>query len=229
MLHILVIEDDKSTALNLVKGLVEKGFSAKSVRDGESGLKEAQNPLYDVILVDRMLPKLDGLSIVKALREQDIDTPILMLTALGEVDNTIEGLTAGADDYMAKPFAFAELVARILTLTKRHKKVPQDTVLLRFGDIRLDKIERKVTLGGDDIHLQPREFKLLEYFMENSGQTVTRNMLLKHVWSYDFDPQTNVVDVQVSRLRTKLKSDITAIKSIRGQGYALLLQRDSID
>lgn len=224
MLHILIIEDDKSTALNLVKGFVEKGFSAKSVRDGETGLKEAHNPHYDVIIVDRMLPKLDGLSIVKALRQDDIDTPILMLTALGEVDNTVEGLSAGADDYMSKPFAFAELVARILTLSKRHKKNNQDTVHMRFGDIKLDKMEREVILGDEKIHLQPREFKLLEYLMENSGETVTRNMLLKHVWSYDFDPQTNVVDVQVSRLRNKLKSDVTTIKSIRGRGYALVLQ-----
>ncbi len=168
--------------------------------------------------------RLDGLSLVKKLREDGVETPVLMLTALGQVDNTIEGLKAGADDYMTKPFAFAELVARLHTLTKRHHKVSPEALVLRFGDIEVDKITRKVCLGDQTVTLQPREFKLLEYFMENAGETLTRNMLLKNVWDYDFDPQTNVVDVQVSRLRNKLKSDITAIKSIRGRGYALVLQ-----
>lgn len=225
-MRILIIEDDKGTALNLVKGLNEKGLSAKTVADGETGLMEAQKPNYDVIVVDRMLPKLDGLSVVKILREQQIDTPILMLTALSEVDNTIEGLTAGADDYMAKPFAFAELVARLFALTKRYKKIAEDkeSIHLKFGDIELDKITREVTQNEEKISLQPREFKLLEYLMENAGETVTRNMLLENVWGYDFDPQTNVVDVQVSRLRNKLDTEVVTIKSIRGQGYAIVLQ-----
>ncbi len=221
-MHILVIEDDVAAAGFLVKGLTENGHVVDQASDGETGLQMAISAPFDVLIVDRMLPGLDGLSLVKRLRALDIVTPVLFLSALGDVDQRVEGLQAGGDDYLIKPYAMSELLARIESLVRRHAP-DQVASKLEVADLRLDVLTRDVRRGAERISLQPREFKLLEFLMRHSGQVVTRTMLLEHVWDYHFDPQTNVIDVQVSRLRGKIDKgfSVPLLHTIRGAGYML--------
>ena len=202
-MRILVIEDDRETASYLVKALREAGHVADQAHDGESGLERASHGEYDVLIVDRMLPKRDGLSLIAELRASANNVPVLILSALGQVDDRVTGLRAGGDDYLPKPYAFSELLARVEVLGRRG--VPQEAqTVYRVANLELDRLARKVHRGGEPINLQPREFRLLEYLMKNAGTVVTRTMLLEKVWDYHFDPQTNVIDVHVSRLRAKI-------------------------
>ena len=221
-MHILIIEDDSEAAGWLVKGLKEAGHIADHAVDGEEGLAMARDGDYDVLIVDRMMPKMDGLTVVRTLREESDMTPALFLSALGDVEDKVEGLRAGGDDYLAKPYAFSELLARVEGLGRRKTAEPVRT-RLKVGDMEMDLLKRKVTRGGGEILLQPREFKLLEYLMRNAGSVVTRTMLLENVWDYHFDPQTNVIDVHVSRLRGKIDKgfDKPLLHTIRGAGYML--------
>ena len=202
-MRILLIEDDKKSAHYLVKGLAESGHVSDYAQDGETGLHLALTGQYDVIVCDRMLPFRDGLSIIKVLRADNNSTPILVLSALGEVDDRVEGLRAGGDDYLVKPFAFNELTARLEALTRRNRHDVQSDVI-RVADLLLDYRKQLVTRNGKIIRLQPREHRLLEYLMRHAHQVVTRTMLLEQVWDLNFDPQTNVIDVQISRLRSKI-------------------------
>jgi two-component system OmpR family response regulator len=221
-MRVLVIEDDRDAASWLMKGLAESGHVADHAADGESGLNLALESIHDILIVDRMLPKLDGLSIVRTLRAKGITTPVLILSALSEVDERVRGLRAGGDDYLAKPYSFAELLARIEGLGRRSGHETQETKL-QACDLELDLLTRSVTRGGQNIPLQPREFKLLEYLMRNAGHIVTRTMLLENVWDYHFDPQTNVIDVHISRLRAKIDKgfDEPLLQTIRGAGYMI--------
>ncbi len=221
-MRILVIEDDDATASYLVKGLTESGYTVERAADGRDGLFMASEGGYDAIVADRMMPKLDGLAVVRALRESGVVTPVLVLSALDRVDERVRGLKAGGDDYLTKPFAFAELLARLEALLRRPP--PSDTVTrLAVGDLHLDLLTRGVTRAGRRIDLQPREFKLLEFLMRRAGQVVTRTMLLEGVWDYHFDPQTNVIDVHISRLRQKIDKDFDPplLHTVRGAGYCL--------
>lgn len=222
-MHVLIIEDDKDVAAYIAKGLSESGYITDTAHTGTEGLNMAQSNQYDIIIVDRMLPELDGLSIIQKLREEGNSTPVLILSALGEVDDRVEGLAAGGDDYLVKPYAFSELLARVQALTRRRNTDIQDHMTLEVADLHLDRLKRKVTRGGKKINLQPREFRLLEYLMSNAGQVVTRTMLLEKVWEYHFDPQTNVIDVHISRLRSKIDKDfdVQLIHTERGAGYSL--------
>lgn len=221
-MRILVIEDDEKAAAYVVKGLAESGHTADHAADGEDGFEMAAYGDYDVLVVDRMLPKLDGLTLVARLRADGLRTPILFLSALGEVDDRVKGLRAGGDDYLVKPYAFSELLARIEALARRSNPNDVET-RLKVGDLELDVLTRRVTRNGQEIALQPREFRLLEYLMRNAGHVVTRTMLLEHVWDYHFDPQTNVIDVHISRLRAKIDRDFAAalLHTVRGAGYSL--------
>jgi two-component system OmpR family response regulator len=221
-MKILVIEDDSETRRFLAKGLRESGHLVEEASNGHDGMHQALEGNHDLAVVDRMLPGVDGLSIIKAMRDADMRTPVLILSALGEVDDRVEGLRAGGDDYLVKPFAFAELNARIDALTRRVDGDAPATVL-EAGDLRLDLLKRTVTREGKPIRLQPREFKLLEFLMRHQGQVVTRTMLLEGVWDYHFDPQTNVIDVHISRLRAKVDKDfdVALIHTVRGAGYRL--------
>ena len=221
-MKLLVIEDDRDAAAYLAKGLNESGHTVDHALDGNSGLEMALAGQYDALIVDRMLPKRDGLSIIKTLREANITTPALVLSALGEVDDRVQGLTAGGDDYLVKPFAFSELLARLQALARRVHPEQQRT-FLKVADLELDCLKRKVTRDGQKILLQPREFRLLEYLMRHEGQVVTRTMLLENVWDYHFDPQTNVIDVHISRLRGKIDKDFDRplLHTVRGAGYSL--------
>ncbi|MBT3991534.1 MAG: response regulator transcription factor [Rhodospirillaceae bacterium] len=221
-MRILVIEDDKEAAGYMLKGLSESGHVADHAADGEDGLALAGEGSYDVLIVDRMLPKLDGLSVVEKLRSEGQQVPILFLSALGEVDDRVKGLKAGGDDYLVKPYAFTELLARIEALVRRQNPAEVETNF-KVGDLELDLLSRQATRAGTDIQLQPREFRLLEYLMRHAGQIVTRTMLLENVWDYHFDPQTNVIDVHISRLRTKIDKDFDAplLHTVRGAGYCL--------
>lgn len=221
-MRILVIEDDEKAAGYLVKGLSESGHVVDHAADGPGGLGLAVNESYDLIIVDRMLPGIDGLSVVEALRKNGNDVPVLFLSALGEVDDRVKGLSAGGDDYLVKPFAFAELLARIEALARRGRGHTEDTTL-HLGDLEVDLLSRQVLRAGVEIRLQPREFMLLEYLMRHAGQVVTRTMLLEHVWDYHFDPQTNVIDVHISRLRQKIDKNFSPplLHTIRGAGYCL--------
>jgi two-component system OmpR family response regulator len=221
-MRILVIEDDKKAAAYVVKGLAESGHTADHASDGEDGFAMAMHGDYDVLVVDRMLPKLDGLTLVARLRADGLRTPILFLSALGEVDDRVKGLRAGGDDYLVKPYAFSELLARIEALARRNNPNDVET-RLKVGDLELDVLTRRVTRAGQDIPLQPREFRLLEYLMRNAGHVVTRTMLLEHVWDYHFDPQTNVIDVHISRLRAKIDRDFATplLHTVRGAGYSI--------
>jgi two-component system OmpR family response regulator len=221
-MRILVIEDDRDAAAYLVKGLSESGHVADLATDGEEGLALARENVHDVLIVDRMLPKLDGLSIIRTLRAEGNGTPVLVLSALGDVDERVKGLRAGGDDYLAKPYAFAELLARIEGLIRRKGQEPAQTKLKASG-LEMDLLSRTVTRDGTSILLQPREFKLLEYLMRNAGHVVTRTMLLENVWDYHFDPQTNVIDVHVSRLRSKIDKgfDKPILETVRGAGYMI--------
>ena len=221
-MKILVIEDDREAAEYLEKALVEAGHTAHVARDGETGFSLADAESYDVLIVDRMLPRRDGLSVIAGLRARGNETPALILSALGEVDDRVKGLRAGGDDYLTKPYAFAELLARIEVLNRRATVRDGETVY-RAGDLELDRLSHTVKRGGKEITLQPREFRLLEYLMRHGGQVVTRTMLLENVWDYHFDPQTNVIDVHVSRLRSKIEKgyDKPLLHTVRGAGYML--------
>ncbi len=221
-MRILLIEDDKEVAAYLLKALREAGHVPDHATDGETGAGMASEGGYDVLVVDRMLPKKDGLSIVEEMRARGDQTPVLILSALGQVDDRVTGLRAGGDDYLAKPYAFSELLARIEALGRRHKPGEAETVY-RIGDLELDRLGHAVSRSGQPIVLQPREFRLLEYLMKHGGQVVTRTMLLENVWDYHFDPQTNVIDVHISRLRGKIDKGFAEplLHTIRGAGYMI--------
>jgi two-component system OmpR family response regulator len=221
-MRILVVEDDEKTATYIVKGLSESGYTVDAVADGRNGLFQATDREYDVLVVDRMLPGLDGLALVQALLAAKVGTPVLFLSALSQVDDRVKGLRAGGDDYLAKPFAFSELLARIEALGLRRSDAVVQTKLA-LGGLEMDLIERRVKRDGKLIELQPREFKLLEYLMRHAGQVVTRTMLLEGVWDYYFDPQTNVIDVHISRLRQKIDKGFeeALLHTVRGAGYCI--------
>jgi two-component system OmpR family response regulator len=221
-MRILLIEDDKQAAAYLVKGLSEGGYTVEHAPDGRDGLFLAMSEPFDLVIVDRMLPGLDGLAIIQALRAQGHKTPILILSALAQVDDRVRGLRAGGDDYLTKPYSFAELMARLEALLRRGQSSAVDTTLA-VGGLSMDLVARTVTRDGRRIDLQPREFRLLEYLMRHAGQVVTRTMLLEAVWDYHFDPQTNVIDVHVSRLRQKIDKgyDKALLHTVRGAGYTL--------
>jgi len=222
-MRVLLVEDDADVAAYLLKGLRELGYSVDHAADGKDGLLLASTEEYDVIIVDRMLPGIDGLSIIKTLRASGKATPILILSALGEVDDRVTGLRAGGDDYLTKPFAFSELQARLDALLRRSTNSPTIETLLRVADLELDLLTRVARRGDQVIELQPREYRLLEYLMQNAGRVVTRTMLLEKVWDYYFDPQTNVIDVHISRLRSKIDKgfDSALLHTVRGAGYML--------
>ena len=222
VMRALIIEDDAEAAEYLAKGLRESGHAAEVVGDGRDGLLHAATGRFDVLIVDRMLPGLDGLSLVHHLRATGQTTPVLFLSALGEVDDRVKGLRAGGDDYLVKPYAFSELLARVENLARRRTTTPVATKLA-FADLELDLLSRKVTRAGRAIDLQPREFQLLEVLLRHPGQVMTRTMLLETVWDYHFDPQTNVIDVHISRLRQKVDRgfDVPLIHTVRGAGYCL--------
>lgn len=221
-MHILLIEDDRRSAEYLRKGLGECGHVVDHAADGEDGLHLALTGSYDVIVADRMLPLRDGLSIVRMLRADKNATPVLILSALGEVDDRVEGLHAGGDDYLVKPFAFSELLARLEALTRRGQGTDPEQHL-KLADLIIDLRRQTVTRAGKPIRLQPREFRLLEYLARHAEQVVTRTMLLEQVWDFRFDPQTNVIDVQISRLRGKIDREFTPplLHTVRGAGYKL--------
>jgi len=221
-MKLLVVEDDRETASYLVKGLGESGYTVDRAADGREGLFMASSGGYDAIVLDRMLPGMDGLTMLSALRAAEIRTPALILSALGSVDDRVKGLRAGGDDYLVKPFAFSELLARLEALLRRGSAA-QVTTALRVADLELDLLTRTVRRCGKPIDLLPREFRLLEYLMRNADHVVTRTMLLEHVWDYHFDPQTNVIDVHVSRLRQKIDKtfDRPLLHTVRGAGYRL--------
>jgi DNA-binding response OmpR family regulator len=221
-MRILLIEDDKKTATFIAKGLERAGFAVDHAADGEDGLHLALNEAYDAAIVDVMLPKVDGLNLIGELRRRKIATPVIILSAKRTVDDRIRGLQTGGDDYLTKPFAFAELLARLRALIRRGSGAPEATSL-RAGELSLDLLRREVTRGERKIELQPREFALLEYLMRHAGEVVSKTMILEHVWGYTFEPQTNVVDVLVCRLRKKLESEPgqEILQTIRGLGYVL--------
>jgi len=221
-MRILVVEDDRESASWLIKGLTEAGHVADHSRDGAEGVALARERVHDVVVMDRMLPQLDGLAAIRMMRTEGIHTPVLILSALSDVDEKVKGLRAGGDDYLAKPYAFTELLARVETLARRRAAEPQPTKL-RTGDLEIDLLARTAQRAGKPILLQPREFKLLEYLMRNAGNVVTRTMLLENVWDYHFDPQTNVIDVHISRLRSKIDKGFgePLLHTVRGAGYTI--------
>ncbi|CCA90155.1 MULTISPECIES: response regulator transcription factor [unclassified Novosphingobium] len=223
---ILLVEDDEATAAYICKGLNEAGFTVDHATDGRDGFFQASDGTYQTIILDRMLPGLDGLAVLNALRAAGIETPVIFLSALGTSDDRVEGLLAGSDDYLAKPFAFAELLAR-LRLLLRKGSAPQAETKLTCRDLEVDLLSRKVRRAGVPVDLQPREFRLLEYLMRHANQVVTRTMLLEGVWDYHFDPGTNVVDVHISRLRKKIDnaSGEPLLHTVRGAGYLLGAER----
>jgi two-component system, OmpR family, response regulator len=218
----LLVEDDATIAEFISRGLREAGFAVDHETDGESGLGAALRHAYDVAIVDVMLPRRDGLSLIEELRRRKITTPVLILSARRSVDDRVRGLQTGGDDYLTKPFAFAELLARVQALLRRSAQ-SAETTTLTFEDLEIDLLSRKVTRAGRDIDLRPREFTLLEYLMRNAGRVVSKTMILSHVWAYQFDPQTNVVDVLISRLRDKIDRpfDRKLLQTVRGVGYVL--------
>jgi two-component system OmpR family response regulator len=222
-MRILIVEDDSEAAAYMAKAFREAGHVADHVGDGLEGYARAREEDYDVLIVDRMLPKLDGLSLIGGLRAQKIETPALILSALGQVDDRVKGLRAGGDDYLAKPYAFAELLARTEVLARRKQIGTGEDTVYRVHGLELDRLAHKLTRDGKEIQLQPREFRLLEYLMKHAGQVVTRTMLLENVWDYHFDPQTNVIDVHISRLRGKIDKgfDQPLLQTIRGAGYMI--------
>lgn len=225
-MRILFIEDDSQTSAYVARGLHEQGHVVDHSASGRDGLFLASGGSYDVMVIDRMLPGVDGLTIVKTIRGAGIKAPVLLLTTLGGINDRVEGLEAGADDYLTKPFAFAELLARVNALARRAPLTDQDTVL-RVGDLELDRLKRTVTRGGERIELQPQEFRLLEYLMRNAGQVVTRTMLLENVWEFHFDPHTSVVETHISRLRAKVDRKFAEelIHTVRGSGYFIGVSR----
>lgn len=223
-MRILIIEDDNQVASFIRKGLIESGWNVDAADNGKDGLFLAATERYDALIVDRMLPGVDGLTVIRTLRASENKTPALVLSALGEVDDRVQGLKAGGDDYLVKPFAFSELVARLEALVRRSRSAGEAPVtVLEVGDLKMDLLRREVYRSGRKIELQPREFQLLEFLMRHAGQVVTRTMLLEGVWNYHFDPQTNVIDVHVSRLRAKIDRDFPTplLHTVRGAGYRL--------
>jgi two-component system OmpR family response regulator len=220
---ILLVEDDHETAGYLLRGLAQEGHSVEHVTDGQEGLFRATGGTYDLVILDRMLPALDGLSVLRAIRAANISTPILVLSALASVGDRIDGLNGGSDDYLVKPFSFAELLARANALFRRSDARPTADPKITVGDVEVDPLSRTVRRLGRKIDLKPREYLLLEYFARNAGRVVTRTMLLEQVWDYHFDPGTNVIDVHVSRLRRKLEEgfDEPVLHTVRGAGYML--------
>jgi two-component system, OmpR family, response regulator len=220
--HVLLIEDDTEAARFLVKGLRESGYTVEHAADGRAGLTQTTSGQFDLVITDRMLPHVDGLTVIEAMRAKGIATPVLVLSALGGVDDRVRGLKAGGDDYLTKPFAFAELLARIEALLRRHPSAPHST-RLKVEDLEFDLIARRVTRGGRELDLTARELKLLEYLMRRAGQVVTRTMLLEGVWDLHFDPQSNLIDVHISRLRQAIDrgTDQPLIHTVRGTGYVL--------
>jgi len=224
-MRLLIVEDDRDAADYIARAFREVGHVADQAPDGEEGLAFALDRQYDVVIIDRMLPKRDGLSVIGELRAKGIETPVLILSALGQVDDRVKGLKAGGDDYLTKPYAFVELLARIDALMRRRSPVGVKT-RLEVGDLELDLLTRAATRSGQEIELQPREFRLLEYLMRHAGQVVTRTMLLESVWEYHFDPQTNVIDVHISRLRAKIDKGFEGqlLHTVRGAGYMIRSQ-----
>jgi two-component system, OmpR family, response regulator len=224
-MQVLIIEDDRDAAGYMAKGLKESGHNIETVHSGKEGLLMAAGADFDVLIVDRMLPELDGLSLVRTLRATGNQTPVLFVSALGDVDERVKGLRSGGDDYLAKPYAFSELLARLESLVRRSATgtTAGPETVLHYQDLSLDLLARRVTRAGRPIDLQPREFKLLEVLMRHAGQVMTRTMLLEKVWDYRFDPQTNVIDVHISRLRQKIDRGYAQplIQTIRGAGYSL--------
>ena len=218
----LLVEDDNTIADFVARGLREAGFAVDRAGDGEAGLSSALKQSYDVAIIDLMLPKRDGLSLIEALRRKRIATPVLILSARRSVDDRVRGLQSGGDDYLTKPFAFTELLARVQALVRRSTR-PAEPTTLTAGDLELDLLSRRVTRGGKPIDLRPREFALLEYLLRNTGKVVSKTMILSHVWEYSFDPQTNIVDVLVSRLRERIDRpfDQKLLHTVRGVGYVL--------
>ncbi|HEV3286838.1 MAG TPA: response regulator transcription factor [Steroidobacteraceae bacterium] len=221
-MHVLLIEDDTEAARFLVKGLRESGYTVEHAADGRAGLTQTTSGQFDLVITDRMLPHVDGLTVIEAMRAKGIATPVLVLSALGGVDDRVRGLKAGGDDYLTKPFAFAELLARIEALLRRHPSAPHST-RLKVEDLEFDLIARRVTRAGRELDLTARELKLLEYLMRRAGQVVTRTMLLEGVWDLHFDPQSNLIDVHISRLRQAIDrgTDQPLIHTVRGTGYVL--------
>jgi len=221
-MRVLIVEDDLTIAGFLIKGFKEGGFAVDHAADGEAGAHLALSVLYDVAIVDLMLPKLDGLSLIQRMRDQRIRTPVIILSAKHTVDDRIRGLESGGDDYLTKPFAFSELLARVQALIRRSSGAA-DATRLAVGDLAMDLVTRKVTREGREIALRPREFALLEYLMRNAGRVVSKTMILSHVWDYTFDPGTNVVDVLVFRLRDRIDKgfDRKMLQTVRGIGYVL--------
>jgi DNA-binding response OmpR family regulator len=220
--RVLVVEDDRKIATFVAKGLREAGYAADHVTSGEEALALVETYPFDAAIVDIMLPGMDGLALIERMRKKQINTPVIILSARQSVDDRIRGLKAGGDDYLTKPFSFSELLMRVRALLRR-SSMAQSPVKLRAGDLEMDLLRREVTRGGKRIELQPREFALLEYMMRNEGIVLSKTVILEHVWGYHFDPQTNVVDVLVSRLRNKIDRDFDAklIGTIRGVGYVL--------
>jgi two-component system, OmpR family, response regulator len=218
----LVVEDDPTIADFVARGLREASFAVDEALDGDAGLDAARRQAYDVAIVDLMLPKRDGLALIEELRRRGVTTPVLILSARRTVDDRVRGLQAGGDDYLTKPFAFAELLARVQALVRRASRAPEPTTLT-FQDLALDLLSRRVTRAGAPIDLRPREFALLEYLLRNAGKVVSKTMILSHVWEYNFDPQTNIVDVLVSRLREKIDRPFEhkLLHTVRGVGYVL--------
>lgn len=226
MARLLLIEDDKEIAAFIKKGMREAMHTIDHAHNGKDGLFHATTEEYDVIIIDRMLPELDGLTILKTLRGSGKSVPALILSSLGEVDDRVAGLRAGGDDYLVKPFAFSELLARVEVLMRRNANTANQSgavTLLTAADLKLDLLSRKVHRGNHEIELLPREFRLLEYMLRHKNQVITRTMLLEQVWDYNFDPQTNVIDVHISRLRSKIDKDFEhqIIKTLRGSGYSI--------
>jgi two-component system, OmpR family, response regulator len=219
-MKLLIVEDDRDAAQYLVKAFREAGHVADHAADGLTGYGLAEEGGYDLLIVDRMLPKMDGLSLIGGLRAQGNEVPVLILSALGQVDDRVKGLRAGGDDYLTKPYAFSELLARAEVLSRRRSPQVAETIY-RVGDLELDRLKHTVRRAGEDIPMQPREFRLLEYLMQHAGQVVTRTMLLEQVWDYHFDPQTNVIDVHISRLRAKIDKGKARplLHTVRGAGY----------
>jgi two-component system, OmpR family, response regulator len=220
--RILVVEDDSETAEQLVESLASSGYQVDLAVDGNDGLNRGRSADYAVMTIDRMLPGMDGISIIRHLREEGIATPALIISALGEIDDRVRGLRAGGDDYLVKPFAFAELLARVEALARRSATVMKETVL-RVGDLKMDLVSRTVSRCGRDLELLPREFQVLEYLVRNQGQVVPRAMLLQHVWDLHFDPTTNIIDVYVGRVRRKIddRQAYPLIHTVRGVGFCV--------
>ena len=221
---ILVVEDDVTTADYIAKGLVENGYVVDRAADGRDGLFHAVEGTYAAVILDRMLPGMDGLAVLAALRAADVDTPVIILSALGSTDERVKGLKAGSDDYLVKPFAFSELLARLEVLQRRGAVHGEQVVTtLHCGDLSMDLLSHRVERAGNRVELQPREFRLLEFLLRNQGQVVTRTMMLEEVWDYHFDPGTNVIDVHISRLRKKIdeSGDVSLLHTVRGVGYML--------